>query len=187
VFVSRRVLLKKLSGKVELGRIKTGIVRIGFGDIPLFDCRKARTVLCLSGKLVFNGAAEIGPGCQLGIVGELICGDRFAITGFSLIATKQSITFGNNVMLSWDVSVIDHDWHDICDEKGILLNPPRPVFVGDDVWVCCQALILKGCTIKNGVIVAAGTTVTGSIDASNAIIGADSRLRVLRSNVFWKR
>lgn len=144
-------------------------------------------VLLLRGRLVFKGTADIGPGSQLGISGDVICGDQFAITAYTLIASNNAITFGKNVMISWDVSVIDHDWHEICDKNGAVLNPAKPVCIGDDVWICCKAMILKGSKIQDGVIVAAGTTVSGSIDATNAIIGSDLRVRVLKEGVFWKR
>jgi len=187
VFISHRVLLKRLSGTVELGRVRTGIVKIGFGDVPLFDSRKVRSVLIIEGRLVFQGDAVIGPGCHLEVFGELVCGDGFAITAYSLISAKKGITFGKNVMIAWDVSVIDHDWHNIYDEFGTTLNPAKQILIGDDVWICFRALILKGCKIQDGVIVAAGTTVTGSPDASNAIIAEDAKLRIIKKKVFWKK
>lgn len=186
VFVSHRVILKKLSGKVELGLVKMGIVKIGFGDVPLFDGRK-RTVIALDGKTIFQGRADIGPGCQLGVSGEVSFGDGFAITCNSLISAREKITFGKNVMISWDVTIIDHDWHGIFDNSGVLLNPPKPVHVGDDVWIGLRALILKGCTIQDGVIVAAGTIVTGGTYAANSVIGQGAKVKVLRENISWRR
>lgn len=187
VFISHRVLLKVLSGEVKLGKIRTGIVKIGFGDIPLFDSRRAKSVFILTGVIVFEGAAEIGPGCQLGIAGELVCGDGLAITAYSLIATKTRIRFGKNVMVSWDVSVMDHDWHEVCDQNGTVLNPPKPISVGNDVWICCKALLLKGCSIPQGVVVAAGTTVTGCIDSPNVVVGQPVPLKVLKSSIRWRK
>jgi acetyltransferase-like isoleucine patch superfamily enzyme len=186
VLISHRVILKKISGSVVLGRVKTGIVKIGFDDVPLFDCKRGKGVLVISGKIVFEGSAWIGPGCQLGVSGEMTCGDNFVITAYSLISAKKKIAFGKNVMISWDVLVIDHDWHDIFDDKGLLLNPAKPIIIGDNVWVCCRSLILKGCHIANGIIVAAGTTVTGSVAGANSIIGDNVELRVLKDNIFWK-
>lgn len=187
VFISHRVILKKLAGQVELARVKMGVVKIGFGDVPLFDTSRSRTVLVLSGKLVFLGKADIGPGCQLGISGELVCGDGLAITANTLISTREKIIFGRNVMISWDVTVIDHDWHGIFDDKGSLLNPPKAVHIGDDVWIGLRALIMKGCNLQPGVIVAAGTIVTGATYPSNSVIGGGAKVRVLKENVFWRR
>lgn len=186
VFVSHRVLLKDLSGKIQLGRIKTGIVKIGFGDIPIFDSRSAKSVLVLSGTMIFEGSAEIGPGCQIGVTGELFVGDRFAVTAFSMIYAKTKITFGRDVMISWDVSVIDQDWHDICDANGTVLNPPKPINIGANVWLCCKTLILKGSNINDGIIIAAGTTFSGRTSVSNAIVGGNNGTRVIREGVFWK-
>jgi acetyltransferase-like isoleucine patch superfamily enzyme len=187
VFISHRVLLRELSGKVELRKIKRGIVKIGFGDPPLFDSRRARTVLRISGRLVFEGSADFGPGCQLEVSGQLTVGDNFAITGFTLISAREDIAFGKNVIVSWNVSVMDHDWHDITDKNGNLLNPAKAIAIGDDVWIGFRSIILKGCTIPNGVIVAAGTTVTGRNEVANAIIAGDSKLRVIKADVFWRR
>ncbi|MFT3868863.1 MAG: acyltransferase [Nibricoccus sp.] len=186
VFVSHRVQLKELSGTVELQRIRTGIVKIGMGDGPLFHNAKSKSILIITGKVIFEGTADIGPGCQIAAHGELFVGNNFAVTGFSMIYAKTKISFGRNVLISWDVSVFDQDWHDICDAQGTVLNPPKPIIIGDNVWLCCRTLILKGSKIKEGVVVAAGTTVAGRVDVSHAVIGGSPNIRVIKEGIFWK-
>jgi acetyltransferase-like isoleucine patch superfamily enzyme len=187
VLISHRVLLRKMAGSIELGRIKTGIVKIGFGNLPLFDCKRERSVLFIDGKIIFKGSADFGPGCRVGIYGELECGDQFVITARGMISAKKKIQFGKNVMISWDVSVIDHDYHWILGERGEILNPAKPVSIGDDVWIGFECAILKGCRIPSGVIVAARTTATGYFEESNSIIGQQLNFKNFKQNVVWKK
>jgi acetyltransferase-like isoleucine patch superfamily enzyme len=187
VFISHRVILRKLSGTVKLEQIKTGIVKIGFGDPPLFDSNRERSVLYITGSLTFKGSAEFGPGCRIGVYGEMICGNNLAITGFSMISAKDRIVIGEDVMISWDVAMMDHDYHDLRDETHNVINPPKPIHIGNSVWVCFRVVVLKGCTIPDGVIISAGAIVAGSIEEKNIIIGNQSNLRTIKRNIYMKR
>lgn len=67
IFVSHRVWLSKLGGQIQLPRtgVRTGFIRIGFGEIGIFDSQRSRSVFRLMGRLEFEGAAHIGHGCKL--------------------------------------------------------------------------------------------------------------------------
>ena len=187
VFISNRVILKRLAGTVDLGIIKTGIVKIGFGDIPLIDSTRTKTLLNLSGSFIFRGSAEIGPGCSLGGSGKWIFGDGFRMTANSSIFADNRVEIGKNVIISWDVLIMDQDFHSIFNEKRQIINAPKAIVIGDKVWIGCRVMVLKGSNIRSGNIIAAGTTVRQSLDINNAILGEEIQLKVMRENVFWER
>src|SRR5262249_6872227 len=72
------------------------------------------------------------------------------------LVVGESMSIGRGVRIGWDVVIMDTDLH------GQAGQPPRtkPVVIGDDVWIGCRALILKGVHIGAGAIVAAGAIVT---------------------------
>ena len=95
----------------------------------------------------------------------------------------EHIALGENVMLSWDDLVMDSDFHPI-REGAMEKSVSRPIMIGDDVWVGCRTTILKGCTVPDGCIVAANSTVTRTYQEKHCLITTSG---VVKHNVFWKR
>lgn len=85
----------------------------------------------------------------------------------SFISASADLTIGSYVMLGPEVMIITGD-HRI-DIQGMRMMdvPPemklqkndRPVVIEDDCWICSRAIILKGVTIGEGSVVAAGAVV----------------------------
>ena len=65
-------------------------------------------------------------------------------TAETSIVAFTEIRFGNNCLLSWDILVMDTDFHKLKDEFGNIINKPRPIIIGDRIWIGCRCLILKG-------------------------------------------
>lgn len=182
VFVSNRVWLMELGGSVKLGIVRTGVVRIGFNDIGIFDRQRSRTIWQVSGTVEFEGSASIGHGSKISVIGNLVIGNNFCISAESSIIAHKKITIGDDVLLSWDILIMDTDIHEIYDEGGSCINQPKAVIIGSNVWVGCRSLILKGVEIANGVVVAANTTLTKPININNSIVGGNP-VRVLKDKI----
>lgn len=90
-------------------------------------------------------------------------------------------------MIAHNVNIFDNDTHPTDylerrqDAENILCYgkfedfsslKKAPVMIGDDVWIGCNSIILKGVTIGNGSIVAAGSVVTKDVPA-NVIVGGN--------------
>ena len=191
VFVSHRVWLMSLNGEVILeAPIRRKMITIGFCRIGIFDRHKSRSIWQLNGKIIFKGGAKIGHGSKLSIGkrGTLILGDRFTISAESTIVAQSRVVIGNNALFSWDIFLADTDFHSIKDiHSSEVINPNRPVIIGDNVWVGCRSMILKGSNIPSKTIVAAGTTITSSSCKQineGSIIGGNP-VRTLRQDVTW--
>lgn len=185
ILISHRVWLMKTAGNIILPECKTERIKIGFGEVGIFDKHRSRSIWQVSGTVEFKGKAKIGHGSKISVSGKLIIGSGFCMTAESSIVAQKEISFGNNVLVSWDALIMDTDFHDIFDEKGQLLNAPMPIRIGDNVWIGCRTLILKGIHIADGVVVAAASTITKTIDESNAII-AGSPATVVKEKISWK-
>jgi acetyltransferase-like isoleucine patch superfamily enzyme len=186
VLVSHRVWLRDLSGRVSLADSRTGAVRIGFGDVGIFDRQQSRTIWQVSGRVAFMGTADIGHGSRISVTGELVLGKRLTIAAESAIVAQNSIHVGNDVLISWDVLIIDTDAHRIYDAVGNHVNASMPIRIGNSVWLGCRALVLKGVEIADGVVVAASSTVVRAVTTPNSIVGGNPA-RVVRENIRWKR
>ena len=183
--VSHRVWLETLGGTVTLEEVRFGIVRIGFGDLGIFDQHRSRSIWDVHGTVAFKGRAKIGHGSKLNIVGAVVFGDNFSAVAESTVIAYTRISFGKNVLLSWDVLIMDSDQHPIFLQDGTICNPTKPIRVGDDVWIGCRCLLLKGTEIPATTVIAANAVVTKSFTETNTIIGGFPAA-VLKRNITWR-
>lgn len=62
--------------------------------------------------------------------------------------------------------------------------PEQPVEIGNNVWIGVGATILKGVTIGDGAIIAAGSVVTKDIPARCLAAGVPAK--VIKTDVEWE-
>ena len=93
----------------------------------------------------------------------------------------NKISIGNNVAISENVTIWDTDAHEIVGKEG---NMTQPVTIGDHVWIGLNVTILKGVTIGDGAIIAAGSLVNKDIPANCLAAGIPAK--VVKENVYWK-
>ena len=185
IMVSRKTKLQSLSGNVHLNKVKTGIIRIGFGGTDMLDYRYDRPIIKITGNLHFNGKAKIGIGAKLLVNGNLYLGNNFSVTGDALIICAKKISIGNDVMIAWRSIIMDTDQHDIYDKNNQHINENKEIIVGNNVWIGANSLILKGSIIEDGCIVGANTTITKPFKEKNSIL-AGNPAKVIKTEVQWK-
>jgi len=185
VLVSHRVAFARLRGEVILDQPRTGIVRIGFPDNSAFDGSGPRSIWQVSGTVRFKGRCRIGVSTKILCAGELTFGADFVATAQISVFCVKRIEFGAGNLLAWDITVLDNDFHQILDESGQMLNAPRPVQIGDRVWIGAQCLLLKGTELGNDCVVAAGSLLHRKFEGDGRLIGGNPA-RVLRQGVTWR-
>ena len=94
------------------------------------------------------------------------------------IVAHRSVRIGRDCLLAWDVLVLDSDSHSVDGSA-----PTAPVSIGDGVWIGCRATVLKGVTVGDGAVVAAGSVVVTDVPARTLVGGNPAR--VLREEVSW--
>lgn len=185
ILISHRVWLMDISGTVKISDYRTGSVKIGFGEVGIFDQHRSRTIWQVSGNVEFKGRASIGHGSKISVSGNLIIGKNILITAETSIIAKKSIIIGDDVVISWNTLILDSDLHKIHDPSGNQTNLPNPITIGNKVWIGCRSLILKGINIADGIVVAATSTVNKSFNTPNSMIGG-TPAKILRKDVRWK-
>jgi acetyltransferase-like isoleucine patch superfamily enzyme len=194
VFVSRNTYFRSLKGTIQIlkSEFEPGMIRIGYGDVGIFDQKQSRAIWEVSGTVIFKGEANIGHGSKIvvGKSGNLIIGERFTISAESTIVCFHKIEFGNDCLLSWDILVMDTDFHKIYSiETGNQINMNKKITIGDNCWIGCRSLILKGAILPVNTIIAANSLLGNSEIphiSANAVIGGIPA-KVLKQNVFWKK
>jgi len=110
----------------------------------------------------------------------IIIGDGVGLNGTSITARSRTIRVGDDTMFAPNVTVIDSDYHAEWPPEGRATSPDldkdADVIVGRNVWVGMQSILLKGTTIGDGAIIAAGSVVTGHIPPNVLAGGVPARV-----------
>ncbi len=190
VWISKNVTFNKNQGSIKIASERNGSVKIGFGNVGIFDKKYNRTVLefCENSQIVFNGSASIGHGSKISVQSEakLVFGDGFCITANSAIVCAKSIEFGVDCLLSWDILIMDSDLHIVKDENDDIINEPDSILIGNNVWIGTNCTILKGAVIPNGSIIGASSVLNKKIEEEETVI-VGNPARVIKENVKWSR
>lgn len=186
IIVSRKTKLSSLSGSVSLSKIRPGIIRIGFGTVETVDYKYQRTILHITGKIIFNGKCTIGKGSRIVVRGTLELGKEFRISADATIFCKNNITVGDYSTFAWESLLIDTDQHYIYNSKGEIINADKPITIGSNVWIGARSVILKGSSIPNGCIVAANSTICKKYSEEKVIL-AGNPPKIIKKDITWKR
>lgn len=187
-FISHNVYLMETSGKIKIDvPIKPGLIRIGFGKVGLFDFHRSRTIWQVDGNVEFKGRLSIGHGSKVVVAksGELVFGSDSKVTAESSIVCFKKVSIGSNCLISWDVLIMDTDFHLIKNKDGFVINENKEVIIGDKVWIGCRCLILKGSQIPNGCVLAAQSTINKKFTKEKSIVGGIPAT-ILGRDIFWE-
>ena len=109
-------------------------------------------------------------------------GDVYIGPGAVFSATETFISLGNKIMFGPNVTIMggDHNISEVgvymFDQKNKLPENDLPVLISDDVWVGCNVTILKGVTINQGAVVAAGSLVISDVPEYTIVGGVPAKV-----------
>ena len=99
--------------------------------------------------------------------GKIFIGNNCGFSGVSIVSSI-GVTIGNNVMCGTNVIIGDRNDHeDIYPEF-----PPKPVVIGNNVWIGMNSVVMKGVTIGDNVIIGANSLVTKDIPSNVIAVGS---------------
>jgi tetrahydrodipicolinate N-succinyltransferase len=130
-------------------------------------------------KMIVTGNFTIGSGAFVDLKeGSLLTlGSGYFNRGIHL-ECRQSITIGDGCAIGPHVFIQDCDSHTVMGSESV-----APVVIGKHVWVGAGAKILKGVSIGDGCVVAAGSVITRSCPAECLLAGVPAK--VIRENISW--
>ena len=155
--------------------IKSGIIKVGFGDVGTFDIKKRRSILQIDGIWEIGKNISLGHGTKISIGknGILKMGNNITITAETAIICHKDIKIGNGCLISWDNLIMDTDFHKIYSIEDVKKrkNNDLPINIGNDVWIGCRCTILKGSNIKNMSVISSNSRISSNISKENVVIG----------------
>lgn len=102
--------------------------------------------------------------------GCLSIGNNVFFNSGCIVTARESISIGDGTIFGPYVVIYDHD-HAVTDgviEDNCFVS--APISVGNNVWVGAGSVILKGTTIGDNCIIAAGSVVRGDVPAGTVFM-----------------
>lgn len=130
--------------------------------------------------------------------GNISIGDNCFINNRTKLISINSIKIGNNVTISWDCTIYDHNSHSLDhlhrrnDIRNQLFDKrskhslthskdwttvrSRPIEIEDDVWIGFNSIILSGVKIGKGAIIGAGSVVREDVEPWTIVAGNPAKI-----------
>jgi acetyltransferase-like isoleucine patch superfamily enzyme len=201
VFVFRRYVTSVNGGKIAVhhradvilrnARIITDggnlLIGITYGFIDGGGV-SSRSDICkihlFDGGLFTSGNVSLYAGVVINTIGGNVhIGNGTKINAFAKIIALNEVRIGENCMIAQNVLIRDNDGHKFFDghkfEHKII-----PVNIGNKVWIGQNAIILKGSSIGDGAVIAAGAVVSGEV-APNSVVGGIPA-KTIKNNIQWE-
>ncbi|MDO5340848.1 MAG: hypothetical protein Q4F69_00110 [Bacteroidia bacterium] len=100
-----------------------------------------------------------------------------------LVDKGTMIYVGNDCLFSDGIEIWTTDFHNIYDENGVWVNPPKDVVIGRHTWIARDVRINKGVKLADDIVIGNCSVVAKSIDEPNVVIAgnpASIRKRISR-------
>lgn len=151
---------------------------------PLFRAGRGVRVLQRNATIELGRKVQLHRGVKLSVWGNechstLVIGDNTAVGDRTEIHAGKLVEIGSGCNIAWDVCIMDRDYHKFNSH----IEEIKPVKIGNNVWIGCSCLILKGVTIGDGAVVAAGSVVTKDV-APKTLVGGNPA-KVLKEDIYW--
>jgi acetyltransferase-like isoleucine patch superfamily enzyme len=119
--------------------------------------------------------------------GKITLGNNCYVGENTKIWSGEEVIIGNDVLIAHNVNIIDTQAHEtnskersrrylellekkeLWEEKGSIQT--KPIIIKDKVWISFNSIILKGVTIGEGAIIAAGSVVTKDVAPYTMVAG----------------
>ena len=188
ILINHNVVFKKLKGSIKIeSQLYKGVIKIGFPYVGIVNEKYSVSVLEINGDIVFKGNALIGSGSKISVGenGLLIFGDNFVLTAESKIICFKNIIFGDDCLLSWDILIMDTDFHKISYNSGEFKECEGKISIGNRNWIGCNTIILKGTVTGNNVVISSFSKLYKDYNASNILISGNPG-KIIKDIVEWK-
>lgn len=98
--------------------------------------------------------------------GKLVIGSHCFFNINSSVTCIESICIGDNCKFGNNLVIVDHDHNFKSNEPEFV---SAPITIGNNVWCGADVVILKGTTVGDNCVIAAGTIVKGVIPENTIV------------------
>jgi acetyltransferase-like isoleucine patch superfamily enzyme len=155
--------------------------KVFFRGFSIIDCRNGASITIGAGTVInsrnFGYHLNMFAPCKLMCDrknARLIIGENCRIHGAAIHA-QEFIEIGDNCLFAANCQIFDGNAHELCfddpSQRIHSIGVPKPVKIGNSVWIGSGAMILPGVTIGDGAVIAAGAVVREDVPALTIVSG----------------
>ncbi|EKD71404.1 MAG: hypothetical protein ACD_46C00193G0005 [uncultured bacterium] len=185
LIITSRLRLKRDSTS-KIDATAGSYLRLGYGSggISVYKNTGINLEFHKNSILKIRGISKVGYGSSICIYenAELIMHNNTYLAGNLTIKCAKKINIGNNCAISWNVTLIDSDFHP-WSVNDVNREISETIIIEDHVWIGNNSIILKGVTIGEGSIVGAGSIVTKNVPKNCLVAGNPAK--IIHQNVKW--
>ena len=136
-----------------------------------------------NGRLIIGGEVAVSRGAQVRVFADatIEIGDGTFINLDTTISAKERITIGAHCSISWNVNILDGNFHDLIIRE-VTWPKTTPVEIGDNVWIGTGVTIV-GASIGDAAVLGAGSMVSSTVPAKELVTGNPGQ--VVMEDVSW--
>ena len=166
--------------------IVSGDIEIGTN---LIKGSKAETRVRLRKNAIWNAeeCCSLSYGTTLEVLDNGVLNTKyFTMNCNCTMIVASKIEIGHDVMIGRNVTIYDSDYHQIVNSLGKVLNNPKPVLIGNHVWLGTNSIVLKGSIVGKNSIVSAFAVVSGKVEPNVQYIPEIPKREIAVDGI-WKR
>lgn len=111
---------------------------------------------------------------------RILIGDGVGFNSISILARSQTISIGDGTMIGGNCQIMDTDGHPLWPAEARWVYPgtehDAPVNIGKNVFIGLNVIILKGVTIGDNAVIAAGSVVSKDIPTNALAAGVPAKI-----------
>lgn len=186
ILISPRVKIDQLrKGDIKLFCPPSfATVRLGLIASKGIATNRSYLSITKGGELIFRGKVKLCKGISIRIDnGSIDFGAKAFVNANCMIRCTNSISFGESLLVGWNVSVSTDDGHIIVEGNNVK-QKEKPIHIGSHVWIASDVKIAKGVIVPDGCVVAQNSLVISEFHHKNTLI-AGMPAKVIKHNIEW--
>jgi acetyltransferase-like isoleucine patch superfamily enzyme len=170
---------------IHNGTLKVGI-DFGYFDGGIYDPQKDSCRISLTNStLEIFGNVSLYPGMIIhGTDAVITIKNNTIVNGGSQIIARKRVEIGEDCLLAYGVMIRDNDGHTLFAVESGEKNEFKEVVIGNHCWFGQRAMVLKGVTIEDNAVIAAGAVVSNNVKSGSVVAGVPAK--VIKENVSWQ-
>lgn len=112
--------------------------------------------------------------------GKILIGKNVAVNGSTISCRSTLISIGEGSIIAPNCVITDSNFHSLFPpinrNNNLAIETDKPVYIKKNVWIGLNTIVLKGVTIGENSIIAAGSIVTKDVKPNSIYAGNPAKL-----------
>lgn len=169
--------------------MKTGMIELGKFKVSLYP-NSGIVIENHGGTMFFKGGCNIGNNSfiSIGQTGHVVIGENVSCTSSLKLASYHKIYIEDNVLIGWNNTVMDTDFHRLkCTNGSLSPKSFDKIVIGEGTWIGANTIIMKGTIVPPFCVVASNSLLNKEYSCRKNSLLAGQPAKVIRTGIYMDR